>query len=133
MTTLYDFTLDTIDGAPHALSGLRGKTVLVVNVASRCGYTPQYAGLQKLYEQLAPRGFTVLGVPANEFGAQEPGTNDEIKAFCETSYGVSFPMAAKTVVKGPGQSPLYQWLTTSAVPGHSGRNGIPSRRKRSRS
>jgi glutathione peroxidase len=116
MTTLHDFKLPAIDGAETDLATLRGKTVLVVNVASRCGYTPQYAGLQKLQSELAPQGFTVLGVPANEFGAQEPGTNDEIQSFCETSYGVTFPMLGKTVVKGAGQHPLYAWLTSAAAP-----------------
>lgn len=116
MTTLHDFKLDTIDGSGRDLSDLRGKAVLVVNVASRCGYTPQYAGLQKLHEEFAPLGFTVLGVPANEFGAQEPGSNEEIKSFCESRYHVTFPMMAKTVVKGAGQSPLYQWLTAAATP-----------------
>ncbi len=117
MTTLHDFKLDAINGGTSDLADLRGKTVLVVNVASRCGYTPQYKGLQKLQEELGPRGFTVLGVPANEFGAQEPGTNAEIQSFCDTNYHVTFPMLAKTVVKGAGQHPLYQWLTTAATPG----------------
>jgi len=116
MTTLHDFKLDAIDGAARDLADLRGKTVLLVNVASRCGYTPQYAGLQKLHEELAPRGFTVIGVPANEFGAQEPGSNEEIQAFCDTRYHVTFPMLAKIVVKGAGQHPLYHWLTTTAAP-----------------
>jgi glutathione peroxidase len=116
MTTLHDFKLPAIDGTESDLTSLRGKAVLVVNVASRCGYTPQYAGLQKLQAELGPRGFTVLGVPANEFGAQEPGSNAEIQTFCETSYGVTFPMLGKIVVKGAGQHPLYQWLTTAASP-----------------
>ncbi len=116
MTTLHDFKLPAIDGAQRDLSDLRGKTVLLVNVASRCGYTPQYKGLQQLQDEFSARGFTVLGVPANEFGAQEPGSNDEIKSFCETNYHVTFPMLAKTVVKGAGQNPLYQWLTSTATP-----------------
>ncbi|MDB4930119.1 MAG: bsaA [Myxococcaceae bacterium] len=116
MTTLHEFKLPAIDGAVTDLATLRGKAVLVVNVASRCGYTPQYAGLQKLQAELGPRGFTVLGVPANEFGAQEPGTDGEIQSFCETNYGVTFPMLGKIVVKGPGQHPLYQWLTSAAAP-----------------
>lgn len=116
MTTLHDFKADAIDGRPMDLSALRGKAVLVVNVASRCGYTPQYAGLERLHASLAARGFTVLGVPANEFGAQEPGSNAEIKEFCETKFHVTFPMLGKIVVKGTGQHPLYQWLTTAASP-----------------
>jgi glutathione peroxidase len=90
--------------------------VLVVNVASACGYTPQYAGLQRLYAEAAGDGLVVLGVPANEFGAQEPGSNAEIAAFCEARYGVTFPMAGKVVVKGDGQHPLYAWLTAAATP-----------------
>lgn len=116
MTTLHDFKLYAIDGTERDLAVLRGKTVLVVNVASRCGFTPQYKGLQQLHQELEPRGFVVLGVPSNEFGAQEPGTNDEIRSFCETNYHVTFPMAAKIVVKGAGQNPLYQWLTSAATP-----------------
>ncbi len=116
MTTLHDFKLTDINGVEHALSDLKGKVVLLVNVASRCGYTPQYKGLQGLYKELEGRGLMVLGVPANEFGAQEPGTDAEIKTFCETNYNVTFPMASKIVVKGPGQHPLYQWLTTASTP-----------------
>ena len=116
MSTLHDFKLHTIEGEGRDLSKLRGTTVLLVNVASRCGYTPQYAGLQKLHEEFSSRGFTVIGVPSNEFGAQEPGSNEEIKAFCETNYHVTFPMASKVVVKGAGQDPLYQWLTTTSTP-----------------
>ncbi len=116
MTTLHDFKLRALDGSDLDLSTLRGKAVLVVNVASRCGYTPQYKGLQGLYEEFASRGLVVLGVPANDFGAQEPGSDDEIKTFCETRYAVTFPMLSKITVKGAGKHPLYQWLTT-AVPG----------------
>lgn len=116
MTTLYDFTLKGIEGAEHPLSDLKGKVILVVNVASYCGFTPQYAGLQALHKELESKGFAVLGVPANEFGAQEPGSDGEIKTFCETKFGVTFPMASKVVVKGNGQHPLYQWLTSSATP-----------------
>lgn len=116
MTTLHDFKLTDINGVDHSLSDLRGQVVLVVNVASRCGYTPQYKGLQALHQEMEARGLTVLGVPANEFGAQEPGSNAEIKTFCETNYNVTFPMAAKVVVKGAGQHPLYQWLTSAATP-----------------
>jgi glutathione peroxidase len=109
--TLYDFTTNTIDGQARGLSDYRGKAVLVVNVASRCGLTPHYAGLQKLYEGLAPRGLEVLGFPCNQFGAQEPGTDAEVKTFCTTRYGVTFPMFSKIEVNGSGQHPLYRWLT----------------------
>jgi glutathione peroxidase len=112
--SLYDIPVRTIEGAETTLSPYRGEVVLVVNVASQCGKTPQYAGLQALYEREHGRGFAVLGFPANEFGAQEPGSNDEIKQFCETSYGVTFPMFAKIVVKGAGQHPLYQRLVAEA-------------------
>jgi glutathione peroxidase len=110
-TSPLDFTLDSIDGAPVALDQYRGSVVLIVNVASQCGLTPQYAGLQKLYDTYRERGFVVLGFPANEFGRQEPGTNAEIRAFCSTRFNVTFPMFAKIVVKGEGQHPLYQFLT----------------------
>lgn len=114
MTTLYDFTMKGLDGTQLPLRAFEGKVVLVVNVASRCGYTPQYRGLQALSEELKGAGLSVLGVPANEFGAQEPGSDAEIKGFCEASYGVTFPMTSKVVVKGEGQHPLYAWLTSSA-------------------
>lgn len=117
MTTLYDFTMKALDGAQLPLRAFEGKAVLVVNVASRCGYTPQYRGLQALSEELKGAGLVVLGVPANEFGAQEPGSDAEIQSFCETNYGVSFPMTAKVVVKGAGQHPLYAWLTSSDAAG----------------
>ncbi len=110
------YALDSadIDGRPQALSKYQGKVALVVNVASQCGYTPQYDGLQKLYTELEPRGFVVLGYPSNDFGAQEPGTADEIKAFCSEKYAVSFPMFAKVVTKaGPEQSPVYGTLEKS--------------------
>lgn len=113
MTTLHDFSLTAIDGASLDLRSLHGKAVLVVNVASRCGYTPQYKGLQALWRELGDQGLVVLGVPANEFGAQEPGTEAEIQTFCDTSYGVTFPMSRKLVVKGEGQHPLYAWLTAA--------------------
>jgi glutathione peroxidase len=117
MTTLHDFTLRTLDGRDLDLATLRGKTVLMVNVASRCGLTPQYKGLQALYEEFAPKGFVIVGVPANEFGAQEPGTDAEIKGFCETNYAVTFPMLSKIKVKGEGIHPLYAWLTSVAPAG----------------
>lgn len=114
MTSFYDFTLKTLEGRDLALASFRGKAVLVVNVASRCGYTPQYEGLEALSK--AHKDLVVLGVPANEFGAQEPGSDAEIKAFCESRYGVSFLMASKLVVKGDTQHPLFAWLTASAAP-----------------
>lgn len=117
MTTLHDFTLRAIDGRDLDLGTLRGKTVLVVNVASRCGLTPQYKGLQALYEEFGPKGLVVLGVPANDFGAQEPGTDAEIKGFCETRYAVTFPMLSKITVKGEAKHPLYAWLTAVAPAG----------------
>ena len=118
---LHDFTAETIDGNTRSLADFRGKAVLVVNVASRCGLTPHYAGLQKLYADLAPRGLEVLGFPCNQFGAQEPGTDAEVKEFCTTRYGVSFPMFSKIEVNGSGRHPLYRWLTSvDAKPEGSG-------------
>jgi glutathione peroxidase len=111
MPNLHDFTLPTIDGDDRALADYRGKVVLVVNVASRCGLTPQYDGLEKLHERYQARGFAVLGFPCNQFAGQEPGTEAEIKQFCSTKYGVTFPMFSKVEVNGPGSTPLYAWLT----------------------
>lgn len=111
-TALESISVRTIDGQPSSLASYAGKVRLVVNVASKCGLTPQYEGLEALYRQYKDRGFEVLGFPANEFGAQEPGTEEEIKSFCSTTYDVSFPMFAKIVVKGQGQHPLYAELTT---------------------
>jgi glutathione peroxidase len=108
-----NFTMNSIDGKPVALSKYLGKVVLVVNVASECGLTPQYNGLEALNEKYASKGLAVCGFPANEFGAQEPGSNDEIAKFCKTQYGVKFDMFAKVVVKGPGQCDLYKFLTSS--------------------
>ena len=108
-----DIPVKTIDGKPTTLGAWHGKVRLVVNVASQCGLTPQYAGLEALYRRFRDKGFEVLGFPANEFGAQEPGTEAEIQQFCSTSYGVSFPMFAKIVVKGDGQHPLYAALTAA--------------------
>ena len=105
-----DATLKDIDGKPYALSQHAGKVVMLVNVASKCGLTPQYAGLEKLYQTYKDRGLVIIGVPANEFGGQEPGTEAEIKSFCTTKYQVTFPMMAKIVVKGAGIHPLYQQL-----------------------
>ena len=108
--TAYVFTFATIDGAPLPLERFRGKPLLVVNTASFCGYTPQYADLEKLQLRFAARGLTVLGVPSNDFGAQEPGTAAEIKAFCATNYRVTFPLAAKEHVLGPDAHPFYRWI-----------------------
>lgn len=110
------YTMKDIDGKPVDLSRYQGKVVMIVNVASRCGLTKQYTNLEKLYGQYKDKGFVVLGFPANEFGAQEPGTNEEIKTFCTSKYNVSFPMFSKVVVKGEGQAPLYKYLTTSSQP-----------------
>lgn len=105
-----------LDGKPVDLASYKGKVVLVVNVASRCGKTPQYAGLQKLYDAHKDKGFVILGFPANDFGAQEPGSDAEIAQFCSTKYGVTFPMFSKITVKGDGKAPLYKALTEAADP-----------------
>jgi glutathione peroxidase len=107
-----NFKMKGLDGKEVDLSKFRGKVVLIVNVASECGYTPQYQGLQQLHDKYAKDGLVILGVPANEFGGQEPGSDDEIAAFCRKSYGVQFPMLSKVVVKGEGITPLYQYLTS---------------------
>jgi glutathione peroxidase len=107
-----NFTMKGIDGKDVDLSKYQGKVVLIVNVASKCGYTPQYEGLQALHEKFAEKGLVVLGVPANDFGKQEPGTNEEIAKFCESKYKVKFDMLSKTVVKGDGQCDLYKYLTS---------------------
>jgi glutathione peroxidase len=112
MTTLHDFTVNTIDGESKSLRDFAGKTLLVVNVASKCGLTPHYTGLEALHRKLAPRGFTVLGFPCNDFGAQEPGSEGEIKEFCQSKYDVTFPLFAKLHVKGAEQAPLYEFLTS---------------------
>lgn len=113
-----DFTLRANDGSAYALAQHRGRVVLLVNVASRCGLTKQYAALQALYEQQAPAGLVVIGIPANDFMGQEPGSDAEIAAFCSTTYGVTFPLMAKVSVKGEAIDPLYAWLTTvSPFPG----------------
>jgi glutathione peroxidase len=109
--TVYDFTLNSIDGQSAPLSAYKGKVVLLVNVASRCGYTPQYTALESIYEKYKDRGFVIVGIPANNFGGQEPGTNEEIKTFCSAKYHVTFPMMAKVSVKGNDITPLYQFLT----------------------
>jgi len=112
MSTLHDFQVRTIDGEPRSLSDYKGKVVLAVNVASKCGLTPQYEGLEKLHEKYKDRGFTVLGFPCNQFAGQEPGSESEIKTFCSTTYGVTFPLTAKVDVNGDTRDPLYDWLTT---------------------
>jgi glutathione peroxidase len=108
--SIYDFSAKTIDGADFSLGALRDRTLLIVNVASRCGFTPQYAGLEQLYRKFSARGFTVLGFPCDQFGHQEPGTEADIRQFCATTYEVSFPMFAKIEVNGSGAHPLYQHL-----------------------
>jgi glutathione peroxidase len=110
-SSVHDFTLNSIDGQAAPLSAYKGKVLLLVNVASKCGYTPQYTGLQALYEKYKDRGLVVVGIPANNFGAQEPGTNEEIKTFCTRNYNVTFPMTSKVSVKGADMTPLYGYLT----------------------
>ena len=109
--SIYDFVIEDIDGNDVPLGNFRGKVVLIVNVASKCGFTPQYEGLQALYEQYGTQGLVILGFPANNFLRQEPGTNAEIKTFCSINYGVTFPMFAKISVKGKDIHPLYEFLT----------------------
>ncbi len=113
-TTIYDFEARAIDGRAVALADYRGKVLLIVNTASACGFTPQFAGLQSLWQAYGGRGLAVLGFPSNEFGGQDPGSNDEIASFCQLNYGVSFPMMAKVEVNGAGAHPLYRWLTDEA-------------------
>lgn len=112
-SSIQEIQVKTINGKATKLGDFRGKALLIVNVASKCGLTPQYDGLEKLYEKYREQGLEVLGFPANEFGAQEPGSNEEIAEFCRTNFGVKFPMFEKIVVKGPGQHPLYKELTTA--------------------
>jgi glutathione peroxidase len=119
MPAFCDFPVTGILGEPDLLGPLRAKVVLAVNVASRCGYTPQYTGLQRLYDELKDEGFVVIGFPCNQFGGQEPGTDEEIRGFCTTRYDVSFPLASRIDVNGPGRHPLYAWLT-SPENGHPG-------------
>lgn len=116
-----NFTMESLDGKPVDLSQYQGKVILMVNVASRCGFTPQYKGLEALYDKYGNDGLVVLGFPANNFGRQEPGTNEEIAQFCDKNYGVKFPMFAKVSVKGPDQCPLYKFLTSKETdPDHAG-------------
>jgi len=114
MTVAYDFEVKAIDGTPCPLETYRGKVLLIVNVASQCGFTPQYQGLEALYQRFASRGLVVLGFPCDQFGHQEPGDEAEIRAFCSLRYAVSFPMFAKIHVNGPATAPLYEWLKHSA-------------------
>ena len=119
MTLATDFTLSTPQGAPMPLSQFAGRPMLVVNTASKCGFTPQYQGLQSLWTEYEPQGLVVLGVPSNDFGNQEPGTDAEIGAFCTTRFATTFPLAAKAHVRGPEAIPLFQWLANEAgVLGH---------------
>jgi glutathione peroxidase len=119
--SIYDLDIAALDGSSFDLSALEGQEVLVVNVASKCGLTPQYTGLEELQKRYAGQGFTVLGVPCNQFGAQEPGSPEEIQTFCSTTYGVTFPMTEKVDVNGDGRHPLYQLLT--ATPDAEGQAG----------
>jgi glutathione peroxidase len=114
MPALYDFSARDLSGADVPMERFRGQVVLVVNTASQCGFTPQYAGLERLHEDLSARGFAVLGFPCNQFGAQEPGDAVEIAEFCKARFDVRFPMLAKIEVNGPGAHPLYRWLKTAA-------------------
>lgn len=111
MKNFFDFDVNSIDGAADLLGGLKGKVVLAVNVASKCGLTPQYSVLEDLHRELADENFTVVGFPCNQFGAQEPGGEKEIQMFCTANYNVTFPMSAKLEVNGQGRHPLYAWLT----------------------
>ncbi len=123
MTTIYDFEAQQINGKSVALKKFKGKALLIVNTASACGFTPQFAGLEELHQQYGEKGLVVLGFPCNQFGAQDPGENGEIAEFCQLNYGVSFPMMAKIDVNGGGAHPLYQWLTKEA-PGVLGTQAI---------
>jgi glutathione peroxidase len=114
--SIHDTEIASLGGEPGTLSRHKGEALLIVNVASRCGLTPQYEGLERIHEQYADRGFSVLGIPCNQFGGQEPGTPDEIQTFCSTTYGVTFPMTEKIEVNGPGRHPLYEQLTAVADP-----------------
>jgi glutathione peroxidase len=114
-SNVYEFTMNSIDGQPMPLAKFEGKVMLIVNVASKCGFTPQYEGLEAVYEKYKSQGFVIVGVPANNFMAQEPGTNEEIKTFCSTKYKVTFPLYSKVSVKGEDKAPLYQFLTDTGA------------------
>jgi glutathione peroxidase len=119
-TSAFDFTLTRIDGKPLPLSAYRGKVVLLVNTASMCGFTPQYEGLKALQARYADRGFTVIGVPSADFGGQEYADNGKIKEFCDTTFGINFPLSERATVKGPGAAPIYQWAAREL-----GAQGVP--------
>lgn len=123
MASVYDFEALSIDGRPHSLAEHRGKVLLIVNTASACGFTPQFAGLEQLWRTHRDQGLVIVGFPSNEFGGQDPGSNEEIGAFCERNYGVTFPMMGKVQVNGAGAHPLYQWLVKEA-PGLLGSKAI---------
>jgi len=123
MTTLYDFQAQSITGETVNLADYKDKALLIVNTASACGFTPQFAGLEALQQEFASQGLVILGFPCNQFGSQDPGSNEDIGAFCQKNYGVSFPMMAKIDVNGPQAHPLFQWLKTQA-PGILGSEGI---------
>ena len=112
--TVFDFQATSIRGEPVDLAAQRGKVLLIVNTASECGFTPQFKGLEQLWQDYGPKGLVVIGFPSNEFGGQDPGSNDQIASFCELNYGVSFPLADKTVVKGEGAHPFYKWAGEQA-------------------
>lgn len=116
MPTAHDFSLKTMSGQEKSLAEYKGRPLLVVNVASKCGFTPQYDGLEKLHKEYGPRGLAVLGIPCNQFGGQEPGSEAEIQEFCRMNFGVSFDLFAKSDVNGPAAAPLYQWFTGSDSP-----------------
>jgi glutathione peroxidase len=124
MNSFFDFPIAALDGSANMLAGLKGRVVLAVNVASQCGYTPQYQGLQELFVELLDQNFAVVGFPCNQFGAQEPGSAAEIQQFCSLNYGVTFPLSAKIEVNGPNRHPLYAWLTAAenGYPGDIGWN-----------
>ena len=121
--SIHDFEAASIGGPPASLATQRGKVLLVVNTASKCGFTPQFAGLESLWKEYRDRGLVVIGFPSNQFGGQDPGSNDEIASFCETNYGVSFPMMAKVDVNGEQAHPVWKWLTAEA-PGFLGTKAI---------
>jgi len=123
MTSVHDFTLDRLNGTAQPLEAYKGKVLLIVNTASKCGFTPQFKGLEKLYGDLKDKGLVILGFPCNQFGSQDPGSNDEIGEFCQINYGVSFPMFAKIDVNGSGASPLYKHLK-AVKPGFLGSERI---------
>ncbi len=122
-STVYDFEALSIEGKPAHLSTQRGKVLLIVNTASACGFTPQFGGLQKLWQQYRDKGLVIVGFPSNEFGGQDPGSNGEIASFCELNYGVDFPMMAKVKVNGVEAHPLWKWLTSEA-PGVLGTQAV---------